>query len=255
MEHLKTLVAREYDSGADGYARFAEPVAYRHLCTPLVEALGEAGGPVLDVASGTGALAARLPDSVALDISSGALARNPARRRVCADGEYLPFAGDTFAAAASAFGLLHFPDPVAGVREMARVARTVASLTWVRPESPFPPKETVKRVLAEHVGAARLEELRGDVDRLADGMGSTDAVQQIMGDAGVDADVGVVEVSLPWPGAEPYVRYRLSLFGGSLVEDEESFMRDAVRAVDSLPVSAFDWRARLVLALGRRRTP
>ena len=100
---------------------------------------GRAGGPVLDVAAGSGALGRLLPVAVALDLSAAQLRHNPLGARLQGDAERLPFRDDSFAAAGCAFGINHFPDPAAAVAEMARVAPLVGVLTWARPEPPTVP--------------------------------------------------------------------------------------------------------------------
>jgi demethylmenaquinone methyltransferase/2-methoxy-6-polyprenyl-1,4-benzoquinol methylase len=93
---------------------------------------------VLDVATGTGKLAAAAArgigiggEVIGLDPSSPMLLRArrlPVREAdarltwVQADGMALPFADATFDAVTISFGLRNLPDPAAGVREMARVA-------------------------------------------------------------------------------------------------------------------------------------
>lgn len=96
------------------------------------------GMHVLDVATGTGKLAAaaarevgRGGEVIGLDPSGPMLARArmlPVREAaarltwVQADGMALPFADGTFDAVTIGFGLRNLPDPAAGLRELARVA-------------------------------------------------------------------------------------------------------------------------------------
>lgn len=92
------------------------------------------GERVLDVASGTGALAHELRAAgaqvVALDFSwnmlhAGAVREGADRTLLWAngDGTRLPFADATFDGVTIAFGLRNLPDPAAGLREFARVTR------------------------------------------------------------------------------------------------------------------------------------
>jgi hypothetical protein len=46
----KRLFAEAYDASATGFARSADRLVYTYLARPLARALGEAAGPVLDVA-------------------------------------------------------------------------------------------------------------------------------------------------------------------------------------------------------------
>ena len=76
---------------------------------------------VLDIASGWGALARRLPDVVALDISWSILASNDGRAGVQADAEHLPFAGDSFGASVGRCPQSAFTHRLCGQRPAVRV--------------------------------------------------------------------------------------------------------------------------------------
>lgn len=96
-----------------------------------------AGDVVLDVASGTGALAHELAANgarvVALDFSWNMLATGARRARrpgrssgvlwCNGDGVRLPFATASIDAVTIAFGLRNLPDPAGGLAEFARVTR------------------------------------------------------------------------------------------------------------------------------------
>jgi ubiquinone/menaquinone biosynthesis C-methylase UbiE len=97
--------------------------------------LQRASGLVLEVAVGTGKNLRYYPEAprtIALDVSREMLnvARNRAARLtlqisfVLADAESLPFRGKTFDTAVSSLSTCTFPNPVAAVREMARVCRS-----------------------------------------------------------------------------------------------------------------------------------
>jgi SAM-dependent methyltransferase len=132
-----------FDVAADAYfrfmGRFAEPLA-----AEFVAYAGVAEGQrVLDVGCGPGALTARLVDRVGVDAVS---AVDPSAPFVEATGqrfpgidvrngsaEDLPYADDTFDAALAQLVVHFMADPVAGLREMARVTRpggTVAACVW-----------------------------------------------------------------------------------------------------------------------------
>jgi demethylmenaquinone methyltransferase/2-methoxy-6-polyprenyl-1,4-benzoquinol methylase len=143
MTNVKRDIASSYEAAGPGFSRYADEHVYRHLSQPLAESLRSVSGMVLDIASGSGALARRLPDVVALDISWSILASNEARDGVQAEAENLPFADDSFAASASAFGINHFPQPELAVKEMARVSPFVALITWKRPDAPYAPGDAV----------------------------------------------------------------------------------------------------------------
>ena len=106
------------------------------------------GQSALDVACGSGKLTAELARLsaggrvVGLDFSDGMLQK--ARREqpeldfVEGDALALPFADGEFDAATVAFGLRNLADPGAGLAELARVARRMVVLEFVRPpRSPF----------------------------------------------------------------------------------------------------------------------
>jgi SAM-dependent methyltransferase len=248
----KRLFAEAYDASAAGFARSADRLVYTYLARPLARALGEAAGPVLDVAAGSGALGRLLPAAVALDLSAAQLRHNPLPARLQGDAERLPFRDDTFTGAGCAFGINHFPDPGAAVAEMARVAPVVGLLTWVRPEAPYRPKQAVHEVVARHAGSDRTA--AGILaDELGERVGSPEAVRGLLEGAGLGADVAEVEVDIPWPGAAAFVDYRLATVGvAGLVDDPAAVRREAIAAVAALPAETLPWAPRLVLGVGRR---
>ena len=87
------------------------------------------GDKVLDLAAGTAVSTVELASSgawcVAADFSVGMLSAGASRAvpKVGADATRLPFADDSFDAVTISFGLRNVVDHVAGLREMARVAR------------------------------------------------------------------------------------------------------------------------------------
>jgi len=122
----------------------------RHKLTPFSEeavrwAELDVDDDVLDVAAGPGTLtvlAAQRARSVrALDFAPGMVAKlkeNTADMEnvssLVANGQDLPFDDGVFSAAFSMFGLMFFPDPVAGLREIHRVLRPggrVVISSWV----------------------------------------------------------------------------------------------------------------------------
>ncbi|MGH2816921.1 MAG: class I SAM-dependent methyltransferase [Actinomycetota bacterium] len=249
----KSVIAADYDLSGARFSEFADRLVYSHLAAPLAERVRACGTPALDVASGTGALGRRLDDVVAMDISHGQLVNNPLALRVQADAECLPFVDGVFAAAASAFGINHFPDPVTAVREMARVARTVALMTWVRPEEhPYPPKVAVLEVIEKHAGRAKTK--AGElVERMSEETGSESALARVFDSAGLTVETETISVEVPWPGAEAFVDYRFSMASVlAHVEDVDRVRTEAVAAVRGLSESEVSWRPRLVLAVGTR---
>jgi SAM-dependent methyltransferase len=132
-----------FDVTADAYTRFmgrfSEPLAvkFAELADPLP------GQRVLDVGCGPGALTAQLVERLGIDAVS---AVDPASSFVAALGarfpgidvqsgaaEQLPFADDSFDAALAQLVVHFMTDPVAGLREMARVTcpgGLVAACVW-----------------------------------------------------------------------------------------------------------------------------
>jgi len=119
--------------------RYSVPLAPRFAAAAGVTA----GQRVLDVGCGPGALTSELTrrlgaESVtAVDPSepfvSAARERNPGVRVERASAERLPFPTATFDAALAQLVVHFMPDPVAGIREMARVTRpggVVAACVW-----------------------------------------------------------------------------------------------------------------------------
>ena len=102
-----------------------------------------AGGSAVDIACGSGRLTAELARRsgggrvVGLDFSEGMLGRarvdHPEIEFMQGDALSLPFALGEFDAATMAFGLRNLADPRLGLAEMARVARRVVVLEFVRP--------------------------------------------------------------------------------------------------------------------------
>lgn len=103
------------------------------------------GGSALDAGTGPGLalrlLAGRLPFVVGLDASPGMLRRarmllNPGPRPAplaCGDALRLPFADASFDAALATNLLFLLPEPLCGVRELARVVRPGGTIGWLNP--------------------------------------------------------------------------------------------------------------------------
>lgn len=121
-------VAARYDTANSVLSFFQDRRWRRHMVDAL--SLGP-GDRVLDVAAGTAVSTAALARSgawaVAADFSVGMLRAAPAQRRslprVGADALHLPFADASFDAVTISFGLRNVVDPVAALREFARVTR------------------------------------------------------------------------------------------------------------------------------------
>ena len=118
----------------------------------VAEARLTPGDSAIDVAAGTGLLAAELADRVgpfgrivAVDLSPAMVDRGTARARDIVQLEYLlgdalelPFDDGRFGAATIAFGLGALTDPVAGLRELRRVVRPGGRVVCLEPTMPSP---------------------------------------------------------------------------------------------------------------------
>lgn len=132
-----------FEIAAEAYDRFMGRYSAQ-LAPQLADLAGVGAGlRVLDVGCGPGALTAELVRRVgigtvtAVDPSAAfvaaAEARHPSVQVLQASAEHLPFADDGFDAALAQLVVHFMADPVAGLREMARVTRpggVVAACVW-----------------------------------------------------------------------------------------------------------------------------
>jgi SAM-dependent methyltransferase len=132
-----------FEVAADAYDRFMGRYS-TPLARPFADfARVEAGQCVLDVGCGPGALTAELVGRVGADrvtacdpsseFVAAARERHPDVQIERAPAEQLPFADGAFDAALAQLVVHFMADPVAGLREMARVTRagsTVAACVW-----------------------------------------------------------------------------------------------------------------------------
>ncbi|MEU1606888.1 MerR family transcriptional regulator [Micromonospora matsumotoense] len=128
-EQLRVFGARLYDTIGAAYpaTRRTEP----RIAARIWAALGDAR-TVLNVGAGTGSYEPPDREVTAVEPSAVMRAQRPvgAARCVAADAENLPFADRSFDAAMAVSTVHHWPDPVAGLREMRRVARRVVVFTY-----------------------------------------------------------------------------------------------------------------------------
>ena len=122
------LGARLYDAigGAYTATRRTEP----RIAAQVWAALGDAQ-TVLNVGAGTGSYEPPDREVTAVEPSAVMRAQRPASaaRCVAATAESLPFEDQSFDAAMAIATIHHWPDPIAGLREMQRVARRVVVFT------------------------------------------------------------------------------------------------------------------------------
>ncbi|MGW3294235.1 MerR family transcriptional regulator [Streptomyces xiamenensis] len=128
-EQLEVLGARLYDAigGAYTATRRTEP----RIAAQILDALGDAQ-TVLNVGAGTGSYEPAGRDVTAVEPSAVMRGQRPAGSAPCvaAAAENLPFQDQSFDAAMAVSTVHHWGDPVAGLREMRRVARRVVVLTF-----------------------------------------------------------------------------------------------------------------------------
>ncbi|MBR7833146.1 MerR family DNA-binding transcriptional regulator [Actinospica durhamensis] len=128
-EQLKMLGAQLYDTIGSAYpaTRRTEP----RIAAQIWSALGDAR-TVLNVGAGTGSYEPVDRDVTAVEPSAVMRAQRPAGAAPCvaADAQHLPFEDQTFDAAMAVSTVHHWPDPLAGLRELRRVARRVVVLTY-----------------------------------------------------------------------------------------------------------------------------
>ncbi|ATZ26982.1 HTH-type transcriptional activator TipA [Streptomyces lavendulae subsp. lavendulae] len=128
-EQLKVFGAQLYETIGSAYpaTRRTEP----RIAEKIWEALGDAR-TVLNVGAGTGSYEPTDREVTAVEPSAVMRAQRPAGAAPCvaATAERLPFADRSFDAAMAVSTVHHWPDPVAGLREMKRVADRVVVFTY-----------------------------------------------------------------------------------------------------------------------------
>ena len=168
-------VLREWRESAFYWQKHADTI--RTMFGPITQALIEdakiiEGDAVLDVAGGAGEPSLTIAQTVGpagsvicTDVTADmvAAAQSEAQRygvtniafRQCA-ADSLPFENNSFDAVVCRLGVMFFPDPLAGLREMLRVAKREGGLSlavWDKAElNPF--SYLITNVLARHLGAA-----------------------------------------------------------------------------------------------------
>jgi ubiquinone/menaquinone biosynthesis C-methylase UbiE len=215
-------VRSAYDAGAAAWVAGPERI-YDALADALVAAspVPVAGCRALDVGAGAGASSRALTRAgarvVAVDVAAAMLAVDRVRRppAVLADAQALPFGADRFDLAVAACSLTHVPDPVAGLREVARVVRpggVVLADAFV-PDWSHPAKAAVEKVVRAHgwIEPAWYARFKGELEprlgRLADGRAMAVAAGFAPGAVRIDE----VEVDVGLSSPEDLVGWRLGL--------------------------------------------
>ena len=118
-----------YNRIGHGYATRRRPDP--QMAAQLWQALGDAV-TVLNVGAGSGSYEPRDRDVTAVEPSAVMRAQRPDDAAPCIDAEAaaLPFDDASFDAAMAVLSDHHWADPIAGLREMRRVARRVVVLQW-----------------------------------------------------------------------------------------------------------------------------
>ncbi|GAA3213435.1 MerR family transcriptional regulator [Dactylosporangium siamense] len=128
-EQLRVFGARLYDTIGSAYpaTRRTEP----RIAARIWAALGDAR-TVLNVGAGTGSYEPPDRDVTAVEPSAVMRALRPAGAAPCvaASADSLPFEDQSFDAAMAVSTVHHWPDPIAGLRELRRVARRVVVFTY-----------------------------------------------------------------------------------------------------------------------------
>jgi len=144
-----------YDTIGAGYAatRCTEP----RIAAQLWAALGDAR-TVLNVGAGTGSYEPSDREVTAVEPSAIMRAQRPrgAARCVAASAERLPFEDQSFDAAMAFATVHHWEDPIAGLREMQRVARRVVVFTCDTSEESWHARFWLTRDYLPEVPASRV---------------------------------------------------------------------------------------------------
>jgi len=139
------------------------------IAAQLWAALGDAR-TVLNVGAGTGSYEPTDRDVTAVEPSAVMRAQRPkgAARCIAATADRLPFADQSFDAAMAFATAHHWPDPIAGVREMQRVARCVVVFTCDTTDRSWRRRFWLTRDYLPEVAASRV----GLATELADALGA-----------------------------------------------------------------------------------
>lgn len=129
LDAVRNSAGGLYDRIGIGYAERRQPDL--RIAARIEDALGDATS-VLNVGAGTGSYEPVGRDVTAVEPSAVMRAQRPAGAAPCiaAEAHALPFEDQSFDVAMAILSDHHWPDPIAGLREMHRVARKVLVLQW-----------------------------------------------------------------------------------------------------------------------------
>jgi ubiquinone/menaquinone biosynthesis C-methylase UbiE len=239
-EKLRAYERRRHDALAEGYAGFFAPVTALAIGPLLAAVRAGPGMRLLDVATGSGALAAeaarRGAQVLAVDLSPGMLEvarrKHPGIDFRVAEVGLLPLPDGELDAVTSAFGIGHFPYPEAAVAECLRTLKPggrIALSWWDRmdrqriqglireavTEAGAPPPDEVPRAHST-LRFCDPDEFR----RLLEGAGLQDITLDDHGGTHLLADVDAL-----WRGATGGMALT-----SSLIVHQEPAMQAAIRA-------------------------
>lgn len=142
--------ADQWDGHVSVYEEVFEPFTLGFADAAIRSLAPAQGARIIDVGAGAGGAALELARRgafvVAVDAAAKMVARSLERAHAAGlpleaqvmDGTCLAFADGSFDAGLSIFGVILFPDAVAGLKELARVVRPggrIALVTWTEPQS------------------------------------------------------------------------------------------------------------------------
>lgn len=233
-------VAVHTETPAEVFDRLFLPALAAPWAIRVAEAAHVAPGQrVLDVACGTGAVAAEALRRVGpkgkvigLDLSSDMLA---VARRKMPDLEFfegraesLPFEDETFDAVACQFGLMFFAEREQAIREMQRVLRPkgrIAIAVWDSLER-TPGYAALTDLVERHLGAEA-----GNAVRAAFVLGDVELMRSLLATAGfVSVEAASVDATARFPSLEDWVEAEVrGWVGGDFGEADYATLLDDAR--------------------------
>ena len=197
---------------------------------------------MIDVACGTGAVAAEALDRVGLHGSVTGLDRSPdmlavARRKLPdldwreGRAEDLPHEDAAFDAVTCQFGLMFFDDPAQALREMRRVLRPggrVAVAVWDRLDR-TPGYAALTDLVERHLGPEAGEPIRASF-----ALGDVDTIRSLLASSGfADVEAASVEATARFPSIRDWVEAEVrGWVGGDFPEERyAALLADAERTL------------------------